>query len=213
MILLVAATEREIRPTLDWLEDRRHPAGAVSTVITGVGTLATCFAVNEALNSATYRVALQAGICGAFSRELRLGEVVQVAHDRPLDLGVEDRDGTYLSLPEIGFAYPAPYDGEGWLSGGSPLGHLRRVRGGTTDRASGHQATIDRIVRHFPAVEIESMEGAAFLFACQSKGIPAVQLRAVSNYVEPRNREGWDIPAAISNLNRELRKVLLDYLS
>jgi futalosine hydrolase len=31
--------------------------------------------------------------------------------------------------------------------------------------------------------------------------VPCIQIRAVSNYVEKRNRDGWNIGLAIKNLN------------
>jgi len=47
----------------------------------------------------------------------------------------------------------------------------------------------------------ESMEGAAFFYACKQAGVPCLQIRAVSNYVEKRNRDAWQIGLAIKNLN------------
>jgi len=46
------------------------------------------------------------------------------------------------------------------------------------------------------------MEGAAVLYCCEQLGIPCLQIRSVSNYVEPRNRNNWEIALAISNLNK-----------
>jgi futalosine hydrolase len=57
--------------------------------------------------------------------------------------------------------------------------------------------------------EIESMEGAAFLFACNQTKVSCRQIRAVSNYVEKRDRSKWNIPLAITNLN----KVLIDFIN
>ena len=34
------------------------------------------------------------------------------------------------------------------------------------------------------------MEGAAFMYACLIQGVPFAQVRAVSNIVERRNRDG-----------------------
>jgi futalosine hydrolase len=55
---------------------------------------------------------------------------------------------------------------------------------------------------------VESMEGAAFMFACEIEDIPYVQIRAISNYVEKRNKEGWNIPLAIENLNRKIMEII-----
>ena len=49
--------------------------------------------------------------------------------------------------------------------------------------------------------KIESMEGAAFFYACRKAGVPFIQIRAVSNYVEKRNRDAWQIGLAVKNLN------------
>jgi futalosine hydrolase len=47
----------------------------------------------------------------------------------------------------------------------------------------------------------ESMEGAAFLYACLSEKIKCLQLRGVSNYIEERDKKNWNIPQAIQNVN------------
>lgn len=44
------------------------------------------------------------------------------------------------------------------------------------------------------------MEGAAFFYACLSAGVPCAQVRAVSNYVERRNRAAWKLGDAIAAL-------------
>ena len=49
--------------------------------------------------------------------------------------------------------------------------------------------------------QLESMEGAAFFYACRELKGPCIQIRAVSNYVEKRNRDNWQIGLAIKNLN------------
>jgi futalosine hydrolase len=53
------------------------------------------------------------------------------------------------------------------------------------------------------------MEGAAVAYVCERFDVPWVQIRAISNMVEPRNRSAWDIPLAIKNLHFEV----LNYLN
>jgi len=55
------------------------------------------------------------------------------------------------------------------------------------------------------------MEGAAFFYACAMAGVPCMQIRAVSNYVEKRNRDAWQIGLAIKNLNTFAVRLLSDY--
>ena len=46
------------------------------------------------------------------------------------------------------------------------------------------------------------MEGAAFMHACLISNVPFAQVRAVSNVVEKRNREAWNLGEAFGNLSR-----------
>jgi futalosine hydrolase len=67
--------------------------------------------------------------------------------------------------------------------------------------------SIEKIRRHCNP-ETESMEGAAFFYACFSEDIPCVQLRAISNYVDQTDEDRWSIPLAIENLNKVVMQIL-----
>jgi len=54
----------------------------------------------------------------------------------------------------------------------------------------------------------ESMEGAAFMYACMLQELKYIQIRSISNYVEKRNKASWNIPFAINNLNNTLIAIL-----
>jgi futalosine hydrolase len=54
------------------------------------------------------------------------------------------------------------------------------------------------------------MEGAAFFMAFNQTNCYVIQLRSISNYVEKRNKEKWNMPLAIKNLNDCLHKVILE---
>ena len=70
----------------------------------------------------------------------------------------------------------------------------------TVNTVHGNEDSIANIVARLNP-QLESMEGAAFFYACHKLHVPCIQIRAVSNYVEKRNRDNWDIPLAIKNLN------------
>ena len=53
------------------------------------------------------------------------------------------------------------------------------------------------------------MEGAAVAYVAAKQNIAAIQLRSISNMVEPRNRNHWNIQLALQNLN----EVLFAFLS
>jgi futalosine hydrolase len=65
----------------------------------------------------------------------------------------------------------------------------------------GAEASIQKIRDKYPEIQVESMEGAAFFYACLAAGVPFAEIRSISNRVEPRNRDAWDLPLAIRNLN------------
>jgi futalosine hydrolase len=58
--------------------------------------------------------------------------------------------------------------------------------------------------------EVEAMEGFAVLRAAELAGVPAVELRAVSNAVAETNRDRWSIDDALAALGRGLDAVLLE---
>jgi futalosine hydrolase len=74
------------------------------------------------------------------------------------------------------------------------------VTGVTVNTVHGHEPTIAALLERGHA-DVESMEGAALLYACLLQGVPCAQVRAVSNYVERRNRAAWKMGEAIDALN------------
>ena len=84
---------------------------------------------------------------------------------------------------------------------------LREVKSITVNTIHGNDPTIKAVVNRFQP-HIETMEGASFFFVCENENIPSLQLRSISNYIEKRNRESWNIPLAIENLNNTLTKVI-----
>ena len=56
--------------------------------------------------------------------------------------------------------------------------------------------------------DIETMEGASFMYVCLNEGVNFIQLRAISNYIEKRNKQNWNINLAIENINNLLIKWL-----
>ena len=77
----------------------------------------------------------------------------------------------------------------------------------TVSTAHGNTASIARVVERFRP-QVESMEGAAFMYACLIHQVPFAQVRAVSNLVEKRNRAAWKMPEAIEALNGTARKII-----
>jgi len=210
-ILVVAATEPEIGKLIADLRfsDYDCDQGAniscelrdayqrhdISTLITGVGMVATAYSLGRHLATNEYDLIINLGIAGSFDRNIALGEVVEIAEDRFSELGAED-DEAFLTIDQLGF-------GEGAFKSSYNLPDsfgLKKVSAITVNTVHGSEANIQRLTRRIQP-QLESMEGAAFFYACKQAGVPCLQIRAVSNYVEKRNRDTWQMGLAIKNLN------------
>lgn len=219
-LLLVAATEAEISPLLRHLEASwSTPVPGTFTrgntrirlCITGVGLMAATHALTRAATD-DFQLAIQAGIAGAFTRSLTPGDVVVVEREWS-DLGAEDHEA-FIDVFELGFALPDafPYSGGALVNGTLPdhfLPGLPRVSSLSVQTVSGRESTVQFRSSRW-CCDIESMEGAAFHYVMLQAGIPFIQIRSISNYVEPRNRPSWKIGEAVRSLNDRLVRLIED---
>jgi futalosine hydrolase len=192
--LIVAATAAEIGPFIQSLEGKEQKP---DILITGVGMVATAFALGKTLHNKSYDFAINVGIGGSFSRDIGLGDIVFIEKDLFYELGAED-DLQFLSIDELGFGKAAFRAIPGFPA--DLIGRFRSVSGLTVNRVHGNDKSIKLALERQQA-EVESMEGAAFYYACEQIMLPCIQIRSISNYVERRNRENWQIGLAVKNLN------------
>ncbi len=212
-LVVAAATPQEIAPldaafggrTVDSTGGaRRWGAHDVDLLVTGVGMVATAARLSRALASARYDLALNLGVCGSFDPALPPETVVHVVSDRIAEMGAEDRDA-FRTIQELGFVGDdePPFRGGQLVNGAPPaVPALRRwpaVRGITVNTVHGNAPSIAAIVARFHP-QVETMEGAAFMYACLIAGVPFAQIRAVSNVVAPRDRHSWRLEQAIAAL-------------
>lgn len=210
-ILLAAATEEEIAPSIHWL--RAQPAvGAayhqVAVCITGVGLVSATYELTKAIVENEPDYVLGVGVAGAFSRGLSLCDCVVVETEQIADFGAEDGE-TFWDAFSMGLlkANRSPYAHRlmrnSLQSPPFPIAHLPRVAGLTVTKVSGYEPTIAQREAHYGAA-IETMEGAALHYVCIRMGKPFLQLRAISNYVTRRDRKAWRMADAIAALNVQL---------
>ena len=219
-ILFVTATTAEaeilnlipgIKSTPEGISFRNHE---ISTLVTGVGSIATAWAMTKRFSSGFKPdLAINAGIAGSFRDDLPAGEVVIPASDCFADAGIDTGKG-FLTLAEAGLEDPDQYP----FRGGRIIaenkyfkkatGLLKPVKAITVNTSTGSTETIERLVSKYNP-DIETMEGATFFYICSREEIPFLALRSISNRVEPRNREKWDIRLALNKLQIQLKEVLL----
>ena len=84
---------------------------------------------------------------------------------------------------------------------------FKEVRAITVNKVHGNDFSIHRIKERLNP-QVESMEGAAFFYVCSQMDIPTLQIRAISNYVEKRNREAWKIELALNNLAEAISTII-----
>jgi len=214
-ILLIAATQKEVKPLLaniGWKDNESvHESfnHQLTLLITGVGMVSTSLLLGAKLANKKYDLAINLGIAGAFDRSLELGEVVEVAADQFSEMGAEDGDD-FLNLEDLGMAKPQEYTFKSKLNNIPSLTidhNLKTVNAITVNTVHGNEASIKLIEKRL-CPQVESMEGAAFFNACNYYNTNSLQLRAISNYVEKRNRSNWKIDLAIDNLANETVSIL-----
>ena len=225
-ILIVSATEGEVSKITEHLEvfssgtkelkHFRYNNAEVDVLITGVGMVGTAYHLGRLLANSFYTVIYNIGVCGCFDRSIELGTVVHVTSDSFPEIGALDGD-KFLSVFDMGLMNKdeSPFkDGE-LFSYHPPqlktLNKLKQVKGITVNTVSEVLSPKSQVLSINPnpqTPQIESMEGAAFLYACLKEQIPCAQIRGISNYVEKRNKANWQMEKAIENLTHTMLNIL-----
>ncbi len=188
------------------------PAGLVDVVAGGVGPVAAALSCAALLAAGGYDLVLAAGVAGGFPPAEPGGLAVanRVAF---ADLGAELADGGFAPLPELGL-------GEVVLDVDPTLARLLAERTGATSgtvltvsTVTGTGARAERLRRAHPDAVAEAMEGAGVAMAARRAGVRFGELRAVSNLVGPRDREGWRLAEALAALTAGCRRALASPLA
>lgn len=178
---------------------------SISILTTGVGMVNTAYALGRC--SGDFDMLINAGICGAFDRSLKIGEVVQVVSDTLSEMGAEDGED-FLAYPALHLGGTNHYAAN-LQSVPATLKPLKQVSGITVNKVHGHEPNIAKAAALFRP-QVESMEGASFFRGCAHMKGSCLQVRAISNYVEKRDKSKWNIPLALANLNTVLIQTLTD---
>jgi len=200
-ILIVVATAQEIEPSLEWLQSHD-----INVLITGVGMLSTVYALTKKLQQGRYDVLINVGVGGVLDRNSKLGEVYRITQDEVFQFGAEDRN-RFIPIEKLGFGrsvfserLPNAFEHQGIA--------IKTAQGITVNAVHGSEDSIRYLRQNYPDNLVESMEGAAVFFVAGREQLPVLQFRAISNYIEPRNRETWEMGLAIRNLHTFLRDFL-----
>jgi len=228
-ILIVSATEPEVALTLQKLQHnkkvneyltfaRTANEHNIYFLYTGVGMIATTYHLANTLQNNHFDCIINAGIAGGISN-VQIGDVVHVIDDMFFELGAEDNDSfipiqSMNLLQEKDFPMNANNITFNHNFGDNEI--IKRLivaHGITVNKVHGNVNSIKamhkRLTQNNTLCFTESMEGAAVAYVAAKQNITAIQLRSISNMVEPRNRNHWNIHLALQNLN----EVLFAFLS
>lgn len=213
-VLIVAATKFEVEPLLNYYSVEAEGDGLfmaqngddISVLITGVGMVNTAYLMGRYSHN-LFDYVLNVGIAGAFNRQLKIGQVVNVIQDTLSEMGAEDGE-KFLKYTDLNLGGTNIFKDDSSINN-SHLNQLTKVKSITVNKVHGNDYSIKNAIDIFHP-DIESMEGAAFMRSCSRLSSNCIQLRAISNYVERRNKNNWDIPLAIKNLNEFTLQFLQD---
>ena len=188
-ILIVTATKQEI----SLVGDR-----SIEILITGIGIPNTILNLTRHLNKIRYDLIINIGVCGSFHKGYMIGDVVEIIKDQFSEIGYEDNEGFQFfdNSFQLDTVFEVP-----------PKTKLASVNGITVNTVHGNEESIKNVILKINP-DVESMEGAACMMVSERFGIPFMQIRGISNHVEQRNTDNWDLDLAIINVNMELDNII-----
>ena len=226
-----ALVERVRQPVRQVVAGRQWICGSLGCssarlVQTGMGAVNTAHALTCALQAYRPDLVLQIGVGGAYlDSGLDVGDVAVASEEVYGDVGVRLREG-WRGVEEIGIPLLEgeeacynrfPLDGElveevrAVLVGGDWQEENPVVESGlfvTVQECSGTLELGRERERLFGGI-CENMEGAAAAHLCRIYGIAFAEVRGISNRVEDRDRDKWDLQGAVERA-QAAAAILLD---
>lgn len=183
--------------------------------LAGVGPAAAAANTAAALAAAKYGLVVSAGIGGGFTGKAEVGSLVVATEMIAADLGVETPDG-FCSVDELGFGTSSVTADDrlaARVTGALSEAGLKVTAAPiiTVTTATGSAATASQLAKRVPGAAAEAMEGYGVAIAAHNRGVPVLEIRAVSNAVGPRDRAAWRIKEALEALEAA-SSVLLEVL-
>lgn len=196
MILIACALPQELRAF--------DPSPQERMLFTGVGPVEAAIATARALATGAYTAVVNAGIAGIDRSAGRVGDAFVIHTETLADFGLEG--GGMLTLPGgATLAETAVSDPQVVVR--CVAAGLPSAAGLTVAQVTTTDTTAARLRARYAAA-VESMEGFSVLRAAADAGIPAVEVRGISNFVGDRDRGEWDFGSGTRAAVAALRHVL-----
>ena len=210
-VLVMTAVSAEREAVLRGLHsDRRF-----DVLVVGVGPVSAAANTARVLATTEYGLVVSAGIGGGFPGRAEVGSLVVANEIVAADLGVETPEG-FSSLDELGFGSTRIQVDASLVNGVTEalLAAKLPVKTGpvlTVSTVTGTAESAKEMAARVPGATAEAMEGYGVALAAYDRGVPIMELRAISNLVGPRDRTAWRIKEALDVLEAA-SSVLLEVL-
>ena len=213
-IIITSATNFELSVAQQKIKSTKNID--VSFVVTGIGMLATAVNLSKIIYEQQPDFIIQAGIAGCFDLSIPLGKTVLVEEEFLGDIGVEE-NGIWKDVFDLGLIKPniKPFKKKGLLNSNIHKYNqldLPIVKAVTVNQISTDNNHIQQLIKKYNP-SIETMEGAALHYVCNSYKIPYLQIRSISNYIGERDKTKWKMKLALDNLNKYLVKYIVHLTS
>jgi futalosine hydrolase len=217
-ILYVTATGSEGKTIEKTIDLMRVPELSgkfeISLLITGIGSISTAWALQHwIIQNGKPDLIINGGIAGSYKDEFIPGDVLMPVTDCFADAGIEDGDN-FFTLSEAGLISKDEFPFKNGLLcadmkySAKMKNLLKPVKAISVNTVTGSEASRIKLLEKYNP-DIETMEGATFFYICCRENIPFLALRAISNRVELRNKNNWNIALALNNLSEKLVDVFL----
>ncbi len=183
----------------------------VTVVTGGIGrTNAAACTTESILRHDPFAAVVNAGVAGVLpGGKLAIGDTVVASACVYAEEGLVTPAG-FADMAAMGFSLgdfegnTVPVD-DRLLSRLAGLFHTGPIA--TVATCSGTLAAAESVVERTGAVA-EAMEGAAVVHTARRLGVPAIELRVISNTTGDRDNQKWDLPGALAALGRSLGEAL-----
>ncbi len=208
--IICVPTEEEKNGILSFLDQDFQP----DIHVTGLGTWMTAYHILEIIHRESVGKIVHLGVAGAYRRDIQLGQVVEVVEESLIDAGAETDQEDFVRFHKIVPSITGqqmPWSQQVLINPAPTKDDdIKTVTGLTVPFTSGSIKTIHR--RLACQKDIENMEGVGLFYACLMQGVAFSSIRAISNYVEPRNKDDWKLELAFKNLAQFLSNHRVEFL-
>jgi len=184
----------------------------VTIVTAGIGrTNAAASTTESILRHGPFAAVLNAGVAGVLpGGKLAMGDTVVASACVYVEEGMVTPAG-FADMAAMGFSLgdfegnTVPVD-DRLLSRLTGLFHRGTIA--TVATCSGTDAAAESVAQRTGAVA-EAMEGAAVVHAARRMGVPAIELRVISNTTGDRDNQKWDLAGALVKLGRSVCEAMV----